>query len=108
MDLVHGAFTQASQPSMQGAIMRGNAWYSLDGLTKTICRCNVVITGSFNDRQTKGLVGKDLDRKHAKATLAFLAKSKGDRAFLVDCNTVWVKQDTVSFDQPVRQPQGPA
>ncbi len=57
-------------------------------------------TSGFNNRQTKGFVGKNFDRKYAKATFALLAKCKGDRAFPVEGHTVRIKQDTVSLDQP--------
>lgn len=99
-DLIHGPLTQAPHPSMQGAVMRCNARYCQDGLTKAVFRRSVVNTSGFNDRQTKGFVGKDLNRKYANATSASFAKCKGDRAFLVDGHTARVKQDTVSLHQP--------
>ena len=86
--------------------MRRNTRYCLDGVTKAICRCGVVKTSGFNNRQTKGFAGKNFDRKYAEATLALLAKCKGDRAFPVQGHTVRIKQDTVALDQPGRQPQG--
>jgi len=100
MDLVHGSLAQAPHPSMQGAVMRRNAWYCLDGFSKAVCRCGVVMTSGFNNRQTKGLVGKNLDRKHSNATFALLAKCKGDRALLVEGHTIRTKQDTVPLNQP--------
>ena len=82
--------------------MRRNTRYCLDGFTKAICRFSVVNTSGFNDRQTKGFVGKKLNWKYAKATPALLAKRKGDRAFPVESHTLRIKQDTVPLDQPGR------
>ena len=100
MDLIHGSLTQAPHPSMQGAVMRRNTRYCLDSFTKAICRRSVVNTSGFNNRQTKGFVGKDLNRKYANATSASFAKCKGNRAFLVNGHTARVKQDAVSLHQP--------
>ena len=99
-NLIHGPLTQAPHPSMQGAVMRRNTRYCLDSFTKAICRCSVVNTSGFNNRQTKGFVGKDLNRKYANATSASFAKCKGNRAFLVNGHTARVKQDAVSLHQP--------
>ena len=61
--------------------------------------------GGFNNWKTEGLIGKNLDRKYAKATLALLAKCKGHTGVLVQCHTVRAKQDTVAWDQPGPQTQ---
>jgi len=106
LNLIQRPFTYAPQPSMQCAVMRCYARNFFDGFAKPIARRTITITGGFNNWQTERLIWKKFNRKHSNATVALFAKCQGYRGLLVEGDTVRIKQDTVSFDQPGLQPKG--